>query len=344
MDKQGPDAPFANPLATIVLDNVWVLAIVQNWSLTVERELLPLTGIRIAYVGTKGSNLTGLWDQNAPVDDHNRTFAENTSTINQRRPIGGHQAIARWMHGFNSSYHGLQLTVDRRFTRGLTLSTSYTWSKGVDYYSQDESASFGRAGRTNPFDFFEKRGPNDFHRKHRFVGSFVWDPPDPNGSAALRAVLGGWQASGIVTAQSGGPFEIWGRGNPTAGAGNARVDLVRTGYPGLSGSRSKGERIARFFDVTRFANTTPGTYGTLGRNAMIGPNFGNVDVAVMKGGSIKGIGEQGRWEHRFEAFNLFNATHLGNPNSTMTNAANFGRITRIADEPRILQMSLKFFF
>ena len=344
VDKQGPDAPFADPLATIVLDNKWVLASVQNWSLTVERELLPSTLLRVAYVGTKGTNLTGLWDQNAPVYDHNRTYAENTSTINARRPIAGYQAIARWMHGFNSVYHGLQLTLDRRFTKGLTYSASYTWSKGVDYYSQDESASFGRARRTNPFDFFEKRGLNDFHRKHRFVGSFVWDLPDPTGSAALKAVLGGWQASGIVTMQSGGPFEIWGRGNPTAGAGNARVDLLGTGYPGLSGSRSKGEKIARFFDVTRFANTRPGTYGTLGRNAMIGPGFGNVDIAVMKGGPVKAMGEQGRWEYRFEAFNLFNATHLGNPNSTITNTARFGTITGIADEPRILQMSLKFFF
>ena len=76
---------------------------------------------------------------------------------------------------------------------------------------------------------------------------------------------------------------------------------------------------------------------------MISPNFGNVDISAMKGGPTEGMCGQGRRKHHSEVFNLFNATSLGSPNATITNAANFGRITRIADEPWILQMRLEFF-
>jgi hypothetical protein len=125
-----------------------------------------------------------------------------------------------------------------------------------------------------------------------------------------------------------------------AGAGSARADLVGSGYPVLDTGRSKGEKLAAYFDKTRFTNPAPNTYGTLGRNILFGPGFANVDVSLAKGWALPFLREAGKIEYRFEAFNLANATHLSNPVTGLTNP-NFGKITSTDGDPRILQMALK---
>jgi hypothetical protein len=139
---------------------------------------------------------------------------------------------------------------------------------------------------------------------------------------------------------SGRPFSVGASNNPIAGAGSARVDLVGTGYPILDTGRSKGDKLFRYFDTGRFVNPANNTYGTLGRNILFGPGFANIDTSLAKGWRLPFIGEQGIIEYRFEAFNLLNATHLGQPTTGLTNP-NFGRITGTSGDPRILQMALK---
>jgi hypothetical protein len=146
--------------------------------------------------------------------------------------------------------------------------------------------------------------------------------------------------SGIITLQAGRPFNVGASNNPTAGAGSARADLVGAGYPVLDPGRPKGEVIAAYFDKTRFANPAPNTFGTLGRNILRGPGFANADLSLAKGWRLPFLGEGGRIEYRFEAFNAWNATHLGNPITGITNP-NFGKITGTDGNPRILQMALK---
>jgi hypothetical protein len=139
---------------------------------------------------------------------------------------------------------------------------------------------------------------------------------------------------------SGRPFSVGASNNPTAGAGSARADLVGTGYPILDTGRPKGEKLNRYFDTTRFVNPANNTFGTLGRNILFGPGFANIDTSLAKGWRLPFIGEQGVIEYRFEAFNVLNATHLGQPTTGLTNS-NFGKITGTAGDPRILQMALK---
>jgi len=125
-----------------------------------------------------------------------------------------------------------------------------------------------------------------------------------------------------------------------AGAGTARADLVGARYPVLDPNRSKGEKLNAYFDKARFANPAPNTWGTLGRNALEGPGFANVDASLSKGWRMPWLGEKGGIDYRFEAFNLFNATHLANPVTGITNP-NFGKITGTDGDPRILQMALR---
>jgi len=337
-----PDTPYADPLYVLVVDKKFILPYTQNWSLTVEREILSGTILRFGYVGTKTTHLKGDYDSNAPIYDYNKSLAENRATIQERRPIQGFQSIVRMMHGLGSIHNTLQITADKRYARGVTATASYTFSRTIDYLSVN---MWGGDARVNP-NWWNGRGLANFDRTHRFVGSAVWDVPGfakTSAPAALKAILGGWRLSGIVTIQSGSPFNIGSTGNPMAGGGSVRADLVGSGYPVLDPGRPKGEKIARYFDVTRIANAAPGTWGTLGRNALIGPGYGNVDVSMVKGFGLPILRESAKAELRCDFFNLFNTTHLGNPVTGRTHP-NFGEIMWTNGEPRILQLSLKIAF
>src|SRR4029450_13221895 len=92
------------------------------------------------------------------------------------------------LHALNSSYHSLQSTVDKRYSRNCTVSASYTWSKSLDYVS---TAGFGGSfGINNPSNFFFSRGIANTSRDHRFVTSFVADLPRLRRGSTISAVLG----------------------------------------------------------------------------------------------------------------------------------------------------------
>ena len=334
------DTPFASPLRTIVLDGQYVTAQTQNWNLTVERQIAPDTRLRVAYVGTRATHLKGEYDQNAPIYNANLTLAQNRATIDARRPLQGFQTIDRFFHGLNSDYHSLQISMDKRYSRGFTILASYTWSKALDYQSINQAAS---DALSNPFNFFFGRGPTNQNRPHRFVTSFLWDLPGQKlGSRTARAVLGDWKLSGIVPLQSGRPFSVAATGDPLAGISGARADLVGSTYPVLDTSRSKGAKVAEYFDITRFRNPVPNTWGTLGRNSLQGPGFSNTDASLVKSFHLP-LGESGLGQLRFESFNVFNRTNFSIPNTGITNPA-FGRITSTDGDSRVLQLAVKVIF
>ncbi len=336
----GPDTPFASPVETIVLDGKYVTSYTNQWNFTVERELVPNTRLRVAYVGTKASNLKGEYDQNAPTYNPNLTLAENRATIDDRRPIQGFSRIVRFFHGLNSSYNSLQVSLDKRYSRGFTILTSYTWAKALDYQSRNQAAQ--DAPLSNPYNFFLGHGPTTADRRHRFVSSYVWDIPGLNRGGVAKAITRDWKFSGIFTLQSGRHFSINATGDPLAGISGARVDLIGEGNPVLSSDRSKGEKVAQYFDTTRFRNPAPNTLGTLGRNSLEGPGFANVDVSMVKGFRLP-LGEAGLGQLRFEAFNLLNRTNFNLPNTGITNS-NFGKLLSTDGDPRILQLALKIMF
>ena len=186
----------------------------------------------------------------------NLSLTQNRANINERRPVTDFQTINRWMHGLNSSYHALQVSMDKRYSREFTVSASYTWSKNLDYVSR---AGFGGSfGINNPFDFFFSRGASDMARDHRFVGSFVCGPAaveELAESSTPSWAIGG--SAGSSRCRSGRPFSIGASNNPIAGAGSARADLVGAGYPILDTGRSKGEKIARLLRQDTLRQSRP---------------------------------------------------------------------------------------
>src|SRR5262249_16430886 len=175
------------------------------------------------------------------------------------------------------------------------------------------------------------------------VTSYVWDLPGLSRGLVARTLTRDWKFSGILTLQSGRFFTIAATGDPLAGIAGARVDLIGTENPVLPTDPAKPDKIAAYFDKTRFRNPAPNTLGTLGRNVLEGPGFANLDVSMVKAFRIRPFGESGLGQFRFEAFNVFNRTNFSNPNTGITNS-NFGRLTGTDGNPRILQLAIKIVF
>ncbi|MGH9629544.1 MAG: TonB-dependent receptor domain-containing protein, partial [Bryobacteraceae bacterium] len=329
------DVAFPDGMFAATYPDQYKTGYLQSWHLTVERELFPDWLLRVAYAGSKGTNLLQGFDRNAAIYIPGQSTRAN---ISERRPFGpAFDAIAVVDNIGSSSFNSLQVTVDKRFSRGLTILANYTWAKSID---------FGSGGGTlwpdfsNPFDHSHDRGLSDFHHEHRFVTSWLWELPRLTSySPVVKGVLGGWALSGALSLQSGAPFSIrTGQDNSLSGVGADRADLV--GDPSRE-ARSDPNRdpVLEWFNTGAFAPNAIGTFGTSGRNILFGPGLANVDTSVAKYFSLT---ETWRLQFRSEFFNLFNRANFNQPSNTLTSGT-YGRITSAGD-PRILQFSLKLLF
>jgi hypothetical protein len=308
----------------------------QNYSFSIQRQLLPNLMLDVAYAGNTGRKLIEFREFNPAVY---RPGATASNTNQRRRYAPTYASIGQLDAGTNSSYNGLQVQVNKRFSRGLTLTAAYTFSKAIDEVSSGGSAfaTVDQHGAQNPDDRKGDRGPGDFDRRHRWVTSYLYELPFFRSKSFAARLLGGWELGGILTLQSGDPFTVTtGRDNSLTGVGYDRPDLI--GDPHLP-SRSRGESIEGYFNTAAFRENTVGTYGNAGRDILNGPGDAGWDVSVSKTFPLR---ESHALRFRLDAFNLPNHPNLGDPVSILTVRA-FGRITS-ASAGRILQLSLKYSF
>jgi len=306
----------------------------QNWNFLIEREIASGMLARIAYVGSKGTHLLNTIDVNPGIFAPGAT----ASNLNQRRPYTRIGQLAMGNSNGNSSYNGLQVTVQRRYAAGFSVLANYTWSKAIDYSSFGSIE--GNQTGPDPFNIRNNRGPAEFDVTHRFVLSGVWQLPTLGQSHRMvRAVLGGWQSNGILTAQTGNPLTVRsGVNNALNGVGNDFADYLGGDWR-LPSDRPKKDEIAKWFDTSRFTTNRIGTIGTARRGQLRSPGDWNVDFSLFK--SFKPL-EQLRAEFRGEFFNVLNHANLNEPNASVTSPI-FGVITS-ASSPRIIQVAVKLIF
>jgi hypothetical protein len=291
-------------------------------------------------VGTKATDLIANRDLNAPMYDFSQSLKTNQSTINQRRPRQQFQAMTSIFTGLNSIYNGMQLTVKRRFARNFSVQGAYTLSRAIDYISKN--AQVTSINIQNPFNWRMTRGPSDNDRTHVFTGSYVWSLPSPKtvlGARWAAAVVGGWQWSGIITAASGTPFGITSTNDAVAGAGSAFA--VATGSLSLDSGRSRGAKIAQWFNTTNVAQAADGTYGSLGRNVLRNPDYTNFDSRISRVVPLHFL-ETASLQILFESFGALNHPILGAPDNRLGRST-FGQITSVTGQ-RVLQLGLKLGF
>lgn len=347
---------------------------VQNWHLTLQRQLTRNTLVDVAYVGNRGVALPILADYNQArpltVAELALPAAQRPSLLD-RRPIqsvripgqgnvrvGNITAVLG--NGF-SNYNALQVKVEHRADSVLLLN-SFTYSKAIDNSSQVLEVSNG--GSPNPQNLLDPRndkGPSSFDQRFNNTTSLVWEVPFGKGRAfgggmpaAVDAVLGGWVLSSSVSLQSGQPLNLRyadfdqrlsdGQPDflggvalrPNIGAGSVRATEAQRNALGL-------KEFEYYFDRTNISiPTADRPFGNLGRNAVYGFPFYQVDLGVQKNFALRFINEEARLEFRTEFFNLFNRTNFSAPNTDARSAA-FGRVSSTFD-PRIVQFALKLHF
>lgn len=340
-----PQLPFQTPIFVYAQVQNWKLPLTYAWNIALQQEVAKNWVMQLAYVGNQTNHLAYTQDINAPVYDHSLTEQENNNNQQARRPRSQYERLYLLESGQNADYNGLQASLNHRITAGLNLNLSYTFSKALDYSSQNGSAEEMNGGSStpDPFNPFLFRGPSDFDRRHVFVSSVVYDTPRIRLDHALPSLLlNQWQIGAIVTAQTGYPFSIT-TTQAQAGCGDGCSPHPDSIGPLTAGNgRSRQEMLNHFFNTENVVAGAPGTFGTIGRNSVYGPHYTNVDMNVVKQLPLH-FNEQTNLELRAEAFNVLNHPNFSNPDSSFGDSV-FGVITSTQTDARILQFAVKIRF
>jgi Carboxypeptidase regulatory-like domain/TonB dependent receptor len=323
---------------------------IQQYNIGVQYELMPDVVLDIAYVGNKGTKLNGFRNLNQRAVITNADGSQSAGA----RPYPAFGDI-QWMENrVNSSYHSLQMRLEKRFSQGLTATISYTLGEARSGAPDHISTSGGGAGIDlgvfrEPQDGNNLRaeyGPTEFDVTHRFVASYVWELPFGRGrrlggdwNRAMDLVFGGWQLTGINVLQSGLPLTANLGGSTVLNLGGerrARPNLV--GNPELPESE---RTLARWFNTDAFAafSPAPQAFGNAGVGIMRGPGLANFDFTLAKNLPLT---DRRYIQFRTEFFNAFNRANFGPPNIAR-DSSGFGQILTAANA-RIIQFGLKFYF
>jgi hypothetical protein len=339
-----PLAPLVGvPISGLYADPELSTPYVQQYNANVQWELFKDYLLEVGYVGTKGTKLLQIVSLNQPV--YNR--AANVFVAPLGTALGTQKMVASGIQqaqtSSNSRYNSLQVSMTKRFSRGLQFLAAYTLGKSMDYYSGGPiNELIPTAGDQS--DWKLNYGPSDYDRRHRFVTSFVFDLPK-------LAFLNNWQVNGILTLQTGTPFSI-------IDSPNLFIIQRANFAAGAQSVRTTGD-IDQYFNTSAFVFSRPilngtnlGTpnnptfdpdnpFGNTPRNFLYGPGQRNLDLSVVKFIPIR---ETVRGELRAEFFNLFNWTNFANPNSNIAVPSTFGRITATSSGPRVVQFAFKLSF
>jgi hypothetical protein len=338
-----PLAPLVGvPISGLFVDPELSTPYVQQYNANVQWEVFKDYLLEIGYVGSKGTKLLQVVSLNQPVYNRaaNVFFAPLGTALGTQKMVAS--GIQQVQTSSNSRYNSLQVSLTKRFSRGLQFLAAYTLGKSTDYYSGGPiNELIPTPGDQSNWKL--NYGPSDYDRRHRFVTSFVYDLPKD------------FQVNGILTLQTGTPFSIVDspnlaiiqRANFAAGAQNflttgdieSRLDqyfntLAFVLSRPISGGGNLGTPNNSTFDPNNPFGNTP-------RNFLYGPGQKNLDFSVVKFIPIR---ETVRGELRAEFFNVFNWTNFANPNSNIAVPATFGRVTATSSGPRVIQFAVKLSF
>jgi hypothetical protein len=406
-----PEGQNGNSNVILVPRNSGRPSDVQSWNLDVQRQIANNLLVSVAYVGSKGTHLGAL---NIIPNQVNPTFLSLGSeltmdascltsggcpnavaagvtlpypgfngNINQAvRPFPQYGDFNQEDNSFtpdrtgNSTYHAMQLQVNKRFTEGLSFLVSYTVSKNI---TDADSAGPGVSGFIGTNSFI---GQNSYNRNaekalsqldtpQALVASFFYELPVGhgkrflNGGGVLDRLVGGWSVSGIASYKSGTPTTVYGPCGGTAGdvlfggchfTGIARVDVI-PGVPETNKSSSFDPASTPFFNPNAFSVPAPFTFGNERRSLDQARTFGGRNEDFTIGKKTRILGDSAFVDFRAEFFNIFNrhiyrapggfATPLGTPFVPVGGpgcpgpfACGFGAVTD-ASGPRTIQFGLK---
>jgi hypothetical protein len=333
-----------------------------DYNLTVEHQLLQTTVVSIAYVGNQARHLVGEINENQPKVG-NRLAASANTDVNAIRPYAGYAQIQDRNPIFTSNYNSLQISLNHRSSKGLTVGASYTWSKVLTTQSTDRTGDLGGSYPSYPiqnsYDIRADYGPAAFNQPQSLTFNYVYALPFFKGqSGAEGKLLGGWELSGITTYASGVSMTITQTGDPFACPTNSDTGLCAANSPAGTGLRGLGIAAygsarpnqvgpitmtkkagpAGWFSTSSF-QAASGAFGNVSTGSMLGPDFQKWDIALSKNTTI---GEHLNVQLRVESFDVFNHPNFQGVGTTL-GGTSFGQVTS-DHEPRLLQMGGKIVF
>ncbi len=277
---------------------------IMQRNLSIQQQLAPSTVLTVAYVGTNGEHLTDYPNINLPVP--------GPGAAGPRRMFSQYGSITANERSTSSEYNGLQVSGERRFSKGLAFLASYTWGHSID-----ASSTSGTTGANqNPKCIECDRGPSDFDIRQSLVLSWSYELPfgqgktfGKNWQGPLNAIAGGWKLNSIDTFQRGSPFTVVsGTNTEGSGGGTQRAQLIGTWQVSNPGP-------SEWFNPAAFTAPPSYTFGNTGRNIIVGPGTDQIDASLFK--NIPLHWREGmRAEFRTEVFNLFNKPQFNNPNGS----------------------------
>ena len=310
-----------NPVANSFPDDS-PLPYVLQWNLNVQQELPGQFLVQVGYTGSGSHKLYFPLNVNTPPP--------GPGNIDARRPIRGVAGVFLYAPLFNSTYHALLAKAERRFSKGFGVLAAYTWGHSIDGGSSNNDQS--DPGPQDPRNLRIHRGNSNFDVAHRFVVSGVWELPFGPPNPFLRALFGGWQLSGIASAQTGLPYTVTLNFDPSNSGVTARPDRLR------DGALAAGQRDpVRWFDLNAFVAPPAFVYGNSGRNILRAPGRVNTDLAVAR---MVPLTERARVQFRGEFFNLFNTPQFGLPGMAI-GTPQAGIIPSVVKPERQIQLALR---
>jgi outer membrane receptor protein involved in Fe transport len=315
--------------------------VVQQYNLTVQRQLADRFMVEAGYVGTRAKNLPIFMEVNPT------TVITTTATPTKGPRIYPAFSLVRpTFSAAKSWYDSFQATARLLPWHGINALASYTWGHAIDDVSGLNIGGEQRPmlpvviGDQGSIDtaLARERGDALFDVRHRFVISFGAELPHLEQSGALvRSVAGGWQLNGIVQAQTGFPLTA------IESVDVALQSLTNRPNVTCDPNANAPHTATQWFDTSCFSRLTlaanAGQLGNEGRNIIRGPGFSRTDLSLFKNFDLPG---GSRIQFRVEAFNLLNQVRFGQPGGTI-GTTTFGVITT-ADDGRIMQLGIKYQF
>ncbi len=339
---------------------------VQSWHASVQRQLPGQIVLDLGYVGSKGTHLMVLGDQNQAVAQPvaSATCAINSQAngtatyvssgclaLQNRRPITSFAGIEVAPGVGISNYNALQFKAEKRYGNGLYLINSFTWSRGFDYASGHLETSNGDNSRVNLANLRGDYGPSGYDQPLNNTTSVLYDLPFGKGRRfgasapyLVQQALGGWQLTVINTSTSGPSLNL----NYSINSGFTVSDLL-TYRPNVTGHvlapssahTKTATALTGYFNAASVAVPNGANpFGNAQRNLVRGPNFNQLDLGLHKAFSLWREGTV--LDFRGEAFNALNHVNFGAPDTNKSNST-FGAITTFY-QPRQLQVAAKLIF
>ena len=327
------------------LDPGFLNPYVQNWHVGVQQSLRPDLLFDISYSGSKGTRLYEFRNFNQAA-----FTSDPTIPINSRRPLPYlGEIVPLWCSCGSSTYHALEVKLEKRLSNGLSFLSGYTFGKTID---ESSAASFGYGAGGGFRDYNHpqlEKGLADFDIRNRFVLSSSYELPFGRGkmfggnmSRGTELLAGGWSLQGIGSFQTGSPFTITQAADSSNSDGQQYPDV----NPGTSPIPAH-QGPSQWFNPAAYRIAALGTPGNLGRNTLEGPDAGSIDLSIFKNIAVS---ERLRLQLRSEFFNVTNHPNFlistffaGNPGFSNFDQAGAGVISAAAPS-RQIQFALKLIY